>query len=303
MTFDAEKADAELNNYLSGLHPAQRQFFLRHAVYEQIIAAIPPEDAILQGGAGVRYLVKHSAQTKDVDMLLRDNMAYKANLLAMSATERNRFLVEYVRELFEVKANSFCILKIIDARNFHDLKATELASQLVLEAQLGSHKLEHTVELDFGIQTHPVSESNVAAHNLLKFAGIENKSFVVLSPEDLAAIKICIYLEDAGHPERFRPQDIAHCVALTSTYKFDTNKFAHALAFNAFERGIEHRLKHPLPKPTVPHSRAVWQFEEIAKQCKISTDLAQAIKIVGKRYETANLQAYKIATSLQKDFS
>ncbi len=55
MMYDADEFDRELRKRLDDLHPAARQQFFRHIVYEQIIASTPQDFALLQGGAGVRY--------------------------------------------------------------------------------------------------------------------------------------------------------------------------------------------------------------------------------------------------------
>jgi len=299
MTHDLDAFDRELKKRLDDMHPSARQHFLRHVVYEQIIASIPPDFAFLQGGAGVRYQLKFGAQTKDVDMLIREEVAAKANLLSMNSDDRKRYLVGHTRKLIDARPPDYCVLRVVDARHFDDVRVNELAAQLVLQAEVGSHKLQHTVELDFGVQTHPVTVTQIRGHDLLSFAGLENPDISVLGPEELAAIKICVYLEHHHQPERFRPQDIAHAAALISNCSFDKGIFAKAMAFNAIDRNIVHKLSFPLPKPNLPHSRSLWQFEELAKQCKISTDINITMKVLSKAYNAVHAQAYKLGLELQ----
>lgn len=291
----ADDFDRVLKKHLDDLHPSARQQFLRQVVYEQIIASIPADVAYLQGGAGVRCQLKFAPQTKDVDLLLRKEVAAEANLLSMPGQERKRFLVGYTRKLIDARPPDFCKLRIINARSFDDVRVNELAAQLVFEAEVGTHKLQHTVELDFGIQTYPVNVKQIRAENLLGFAGVRNPDISVLTPEEIVATKICVYLEHHDEPVRFRAQDIAHAAALISNYHFEKELFASALAFNALQREIVNKLALPLPAPILPQSRSLWQFEDLAKQCKIPTDINATIKLLSKSYNAVRLQAHKLA--------
>lgn len=303
MTYDRDHFDRDLQKRLDEMHPAARQQFLRQVVYEQIIASIPQDVALLQGGAGVRYQLKFGAQTKDVDMLIREELAAKENLLSMEPEERKRYLIGFTRQLIDERKPDYCTLRVIRARCFDDVRVNELAAQIVFEAEVGAQKLQHSIELDFGIQTHPVKVRQIEDQNLLGFAGIQNPKVSVLSPEDIAATKICVYLEHHHQPERFRAQDIAHTAALISNYSFDRAVFAKALAFNAVEREIVEKLSSPLPKPSLPQSRSLWQFEDLAKECKIPTDINETMKILFKAYSAVHVQAHKLAVKLQDSSS
>ena len=300
MTYDPDAFDRELKKRLDDMHPSIRQQFLREIVYEQIIVSVPASVAYLQGGAGVRYQLEFSAQTKDVDMLIREEVAAETNLLSMGSEDRKRYLIGYMRKLIEARKPDYCMLRVVGARSFEDVRTNELVAQLVLEAEVVLQKLQHTVELDFGVQSHPVMVRQIPSRQLLSFAGLENPPISVLSPEELTAIKICVYLENHHRPERFRAQDIAHAAALISNHSFDNHIFAQALAFNAAERDIVHKLLLPMPTPNLPQSRSLWQFEDLAKECKIPTDLNLAIKILFKSYNLVNNQAYQLALELRE---
>lgn len=302
MKYDEKSFKYALDEKLEKLRTTREQF-LRDVIYEQVIAAVHEDFAVVQGGGAVRGLLGSTAPTKDIDLLILNKPANQMKLYSLDLEDRNRVLLGTTRSMIDSRPTDFCQIRLHKVVNFFDMPRNQLAGRIEGSGSVGPYRLEHPIDIDLGLQHHPIRVEQVQDFHLLRFADVHNKPVTTLSPEDLAAAKISILLEHHNDADRFRAQDIVHTAALMQNFELDKEYFARALAFNSFQRNVTHELSNPLPVPDA-WAKGHMQFDDLARRYHINLNVARTMQVIRQGYEPVQARASEIANDLVRgDYS
>lgn len=248
----------------------------REVAFDRLLARLfqakhPPW--ILKGGYAMELRIKESRATKDIDLALREALADDKNLPV------NLGILEALREMAGTDLGDFFTFLI--GEPMQDLDAAPYGgARYPVDARMdGRNFVKFHVDVGAGdVVLEPLELTE--GRDWLSFAGIPSRQFPTISKEQQFAEKVHAYTLPRARPNS-RVRDLVDIVLLINSKKLDSDRVKSAI-HATFERRRTHDVPSKLSPPPADWNRP---YLALARECRLSEDLAEAFQLLVSFYE------------------
>lgn len=261
---------------------------------ERFLYRISHSLGAVKGGTAAMLFMQNAPHTKDLDLVISENLVKEFGLNEMEPAARAEKLAEIINEeILKPRKKDFFRFVYEQATPITDLKPGHACARLTFRVMLGADEI-HALLVDVALQNGPLPTITAPAKDMLNFADVENPEVRIVTPEYLFADKVTLYLEEHGRPDADRVKDIVHAALVAKTKNLNLDELADMMADRAIHREVVEKLKTKIPEAP---DRWKDQFEELREEAQSSMTMKEAIVVIEDTVRKVREKAIEIAKS------
>ncbi len=259
---------------------------------ERFLSRISHALGAVKGGTAAMLAMPNSPHTKDVDLVISEDIVKDLGLEDMEPATRAEKLADLINEeVLKPAEKDFFRFVYEGAAPITDLKPGHACARIVFRVMVGQTEI-HTLLVDVALQNGQMPTITTPAKDMLNFAGVVNPDVRIVTPEYLFADKVTLYLEEHGRKDADRVKDIVHAALVATTKNLNLDELAEMMADRAVHREVVEKLANKIPDAPV---RWKDQFEELREEANSSMNMRDAIAIIEDTVKKVREKAIAIA--------